>query len=240
MSHTDLARTQKELAHERKGIPSDLEQLLDRKDKKISSLEQEMCGLRLKNRKLRAAEESLKRQVLLLNSDVVMLEKAAKMPLTKFSSRSLKSENSFRAVSSDVPRFSSPVLRVEVPNRASQPRNSPEAQAPRDSLLIDKKEEEYQPSVSQLAASPTSEDDVTRLDADAHKRLKQPDRGLCPHCCTLLTAFHGEQYGDAPDDAAKVAFCFSCRRSFTGRDLQVRDLKSKRPVKKFRLNPFSS
>jgi hypothetical protein len=47
----------------------------------------------------------------------------------------------------------------------------------------------------------------------------------CPSCGpgVALTPFAGSRFAASPADADKVAFCFSCRRGFTQRDLAVRD-----------------
>lgn len=87
----DLAVVQKELVNERKGIPTDLEKVLDRKNARLVAVEQELAKLRLRARTAAKSEEQLQLRIKELESDVSLLEQSRMLSI-KRGTRSLSGD----------------------------------------------------------------------------------------------------------------------------------------------------
>ena len=239
-------KLRRELADERKGLPSDMELFLSQKDQSIASLQQELARVRGKARGAKLREEELAGTIQGLEEKVQQLEISRSMRRGASASASPRgAAGSPRFAGSMASRSgagpslllasASPAQRREAPLGASSLAPMPRYER-----------SEFEPSARPPAAPAyagsasyaaphqhvdpdtyLAEADDPTLDVEVQKKALLPDRGGCPHCLIPLTAFMGDRYGSSPDDSAKVAFCFSCRRSFTGIDLARRDAKAR-------------
>ena len=197
----DHARVSRELSQERKGIPTDLEKTVMLKDEAIAQLQQQLAKTRTRLRVLEAERKEWQAQN----------EKEQQMKGALVARANTRRE-----------RFSTSPNRL-VSRSTSQPRgllSSPPPYAARSP----NKDAEFDPL--EVGAGHLVDDRQPSPDpfsADLSDIPPAPNRGVCPHCICQLTPFFSEQFGTAAD-FAKVAFCFSCRRSFTQKDLEQRDV----------------
>eukprot|EP00658_Telonema_sp_P-2_P017274 TRINITY_DN16691_c0_g1_i6.p1 TRINITY_DN16691_c0_g1~~TRINITY_DN16691_c0_g1_i6.p1 ORF type:complete len:422 (-),score=97.28 TRINITY_DN16691_c0_g1_i6:192-1457(-) len=231
---TDYARLHKELQNERRGLPSELEMVVSQKDAMIGHLQQELSKWRTNARSSVDREVSLERTVQELQGELQFQTDAQAFRVRQQALQITENGASPKAAS---PRV---VKRDAV--SAGAPRllsSSPQTQRQRNSLALSPAARGGQSAASQPRSSqqpyrftdamfePEEESPVAGV-LTTSESPKRVNRGNCPHCVTPLTPFEGTRFGTRPEDSEKVAFCFSCRRAFTGRDLKGRDASLKR------------
>ncbi|KAF8291128.1 hypothetical protein TcYC6_0125520 [Trypanosoma cruzi] len=215
---------QRELKKERNQPPSNAEQLLQRKDNEVVSLQRELSKLRTKLHREVKEKESLESQLKEVKAEAV----CAAQKLEKWvSSGALASRGrSAGALASqlNLPRgfFSSGFLQTMKTEKI--------------------RDEEYLPlgvaedarEVTSLVGR-TSQDIVRenlRLEVELRQNEAVPEEiefGNCPHCRRRLTSCSATPTGPP---GKKAAFCFSCRRSYTFGDLTAREKLSAVPLMK--------
>ena len=212
----DYARLQRDLNNERKGLPSELELVVSQKDSMIGHLQQELAKLRSHTRISVEREASLEQSVQELQGEL-------QFQLDAQAFRSRQQQQSHTAAISALSPSPKPSLKLHSPGSPRMLSTPSQSLRQRNSLM---------PHSNRNAASRQSVPQITDAmfePEEAHHRLSLSEsparvsRGDCPHCSIPLTPFEGTRFGTRPEDSEKVAFCFSCRRSFTGKDLRQRE-----------------
>ena len=190
-----LVSVRSALKKERQGVPTDVEKRLAERDETIARLQREQAKLRTQVRQEKAKSDRLSTE---LEERQKKIEKLGRSP-----SRGMSSTN-----------YKSPALRSasREQNRLALTESSPKDDA------------EYFPDESPNPGKVEIEgSETSSLDDDVVAIAPTVNRGECPNCFTNLTSFGENAPLDSLPDSARVAFCFSCRRSFTARDLKARD-----------------
>jgi hypothetical protein len=233
-----------QLEQEQRGIPTDVEAQLQNKDELSVHLHQELA-------KVRTAYRNLKKQHTALEGELEQV-RTATAAKSKRSGSNLSAiaggyKSPYAAAASSPVSARSPLYRgvkalggnmiPAAPTSAKEQviiMGDDDADDHREQLMSSPRDEASPP---RDASAPPAADDVDELDEDAFQpegegidedavaaeEYATPSQGACPHCAVALTPYHGDRVGGGDKD--KVAFCFSCRRAFSRRDLRNRDLR---------------